>query len=61
MNKYVVRTASRTREFFTVISAESLYDAEDRVIDNLNRSVDIEYVDMQRMKFVEFNFVLCLN
>jgi hypothetical protein len=61
MNKYVVRTASRTREFFTVISADSLYEAEDRVIDNLNRSVDIEYVDMQRQKFVEFNFVLCLN
>lgn len=61
MNKYVVRTASRTREFFTVISADSLYEAEDRVIDSLNRSVDIEYVDMQRQKFVEFNFVLCLN
>lgn len=61
MNRYIVRTASRTREFFTVISAESLYQAEDRVIDSINKSVDIEYVDMQRQKFVEFNFVLCLN
>lgn len=60
MKKYYVRTFYKTTEFFEVILARDMYDAEDLVIEHL-MSNDKEYVDLQRQKISDINFKLCLN